>query len=166
MKIGIISDSHDNVPVIKAAVDLFNSEGVGVVLHCGDFVAPFALLPFKLLNCQKLVAVFGNCDGEKKGLKKVADENGWTLEAGPFEFELVGRKVVIMHNPDPLEEFLSRGGHDLMCYGHLHKIVTEKKNGAWVINPGEAGGWLTKKSSVVVMDFETFKPTVYSLNED
>jgi predicted phosphodiesterase len=27
MKIGVMSDSHDNVPMVKKAVDAFNAEG-------------------------------------------------------------------------------------------------------------------------------------------
>jgi putative phosphoesterase len=36
--IGIISDTHDNLPAIKRAVDLFNEKNVDLVLHAGDFV--------------------------------------------------------------------------------------------------------------------------------
>ena len=39
MKIGVFSDSHDNVNMIKMAVDLFNVEGVELVIHA-HFVRP------------------------------------------------------------------------------------------------------------------------------
>jgi len=35
MKIGIISDTHDNLPQIKKAVEIFNREKVELVLHAG-----------------------------------------------------------------------------------------------------------------------------------
>ncbi|HCL90984.1 MAG TPA: YfcE family phosphodiesterase, partial [Candidatus Atribacteria bacterium] len=50
MKIGIISDTHDNLPKIKKAVGIFNREKVELVLHAGDFVSPFTFLEFKNLN--------------------------------------------------------------------------------------------------------------------
>ena len=67
MKIGVISDTHDNIPLIKRAVGLFNRNGVGHILHAGDFVAPFSILPFNALK-SPFTGVFGNNDGEKKGL--------------------------------------------------------------------------------------------------
>ncbi|MCD6495052.1 metallophosphoesterase family protein, partial [Candidatus Bipolaricaulota bacterium] len=40
MKIGIISDTHDNMPKIAAAVRLFNEEHIDLVVHAGDFISP------------------------------------------------------------------------------------------------------------------------------
>jgi len=44
MKVGIMSDSHDRLPYIKRAVDIFNRESVDLVLHAGDYVAHFGVL--------------------------------------------------------------------------------------------------------------------------
>ncbi len=155
IKIGIISDSHDNVPKIKAAIVFFNEKGVEAVLHCGDFVAPFSFIPFEELECGSLYAVFGNNDGEKKGLSRIAESNGWRLEQGPMEIELGGRKIAIMHEPDRLRGLIEKGVYDVIASGHLHKPKIEKQNGALVINPGEAGGWTTGKATVAIVDLET-----------
>ena len=40
--IGVMSDSHDNVDAVRAAVEVFKSAGCKLVIHAGDFVAPFA----------------------------------------------------------------------------------------------------------------------------
>ncbi len=50
MNIGIISDTHDNLALIKKAVTFFNGEKVDLVLHAGDFVSPFTALEFKNLR--------------------------------------------------------------------------------------------------------------------
>ena len=39
MKLGVISDTHDNVPAVEAAMDRFEAVGVESVVHCGDFIA-------------------------------------------------------------------------------------------------------------------------------
>src|SRR4030042_509218 len=39
--IGILSDSHDNLTRVREAVRLFNDAGCSLVIHPGDFVAPF-----------------------------------------------------------------------------------------------------------------------------
>ena len=46
MRIGIVSDTHDDLAAVEAAVALFEREGVDAVVHCGDFVAPFSVTPF------------------------------------------------------------------------------------------------------------------------
>lgn len=40
MKIGVMSNSNDNLPLIAKAVQLFNRQKVGLLLHAGDFVSP------------------------------------------------------------------------------------------------------------------------------
>ena len=50
-KIGIMSDSHDNLPAIRAAVELFNREKVDLVIHAGDVGAPFTAREIKKLRC-------------------------------------------------------------------------------------------------------------------
>ncbi|ODS31814.1 MAG: hypothetical protein SCARUB_03062 [Candidatus Scalindua rubra] len=44
MKIGIVADSHDNVPAIKKAVEYFNQSNVEFVIHAGDYIAPFSTI--------------------------------------------------------------------------------------------------------------------------
>ncbi|NIO23209.1 MAG: YfcE family phosphodiesterase, partial [Candidatus Aenigmarchaeota archaeon] len=43
MKIGIMSDTHDQTRRVRKAVDIFNKEKVELVIHCGDIIAPFTL---------------------------------------------------------------------------------------------------------------------------
>ena len=43
MKICIVSDSHDHIPLLEAAVADAKDLGVEAVLHCGDVVAPSTL---------------------------------------------------------------------------------------------------------------------------
>jgi len=50
MIIGLMSDSHDNLPKIKQAVEFFNKKKVKLVLHAGDFVAPFVVRELKEQN--------------------------------------------------------------------------------------------------------------------
>ena len=44
MKVGIVSDTHDNMVKIKDMVDILNSREVDLMLHAGDFIAPFSPL--------------------------------------------------------------------------------------------------------------------------
>ncbi|KAA0005879.1 MAG: YfcE family phosphodiesterase, partial [Thermoplasmata archaeon] len=68
-KIGVISDSHDNMEAIKKAVEFFNENDVELVIHAGDIVSPFTADEFKKLNCDMLL-IYGNNDGDKLYLKE------------------------------------------------------------------------------------------------
>jgi len=163
MKLGIISDTHDNVPKVKAAVELFNTEGVEAVVHCGDFIAPFAILPYKDLACGKFFGVFGNNDGEKKGLGQIAQTNNWQIEPGPFKLAIGGKKITLIHEPDLLEELISKGESDIIAYGHLHRPKIEDENGTLVINPGEGGGWTSSNATLAIIDLKTMQTDILTL---
>ena len=64
MKIGIISDTHDDVGNVQRAIEMFNVERVQSVIHAGDYIFPGIVKEFEKLN-SKLIGVLGNNDGEK-----------------------------------------------------------------------------------------------------
>jgi hypothetical protein len=149
--LGVISDTHDRTPLIRKAVELFNDRKVAAVLHCGDFVAPFSLIPFKELKCP-FYAVFGNNDGEREGLKNTFAANGWSLNERPWSFELSGYKIAILHEPAPLQKLIAEGAHDLIVYGHTHESHFEKKEKTMLVNPGEMCGWVKGFSTIAIVD--------------
>lgn len=160
MKLGIMSDSHDNMPLIAKAVALFNHEKVDLVLHAGDFISPFTNIEFRKLNA-RMVGVFGNNDGDKPNLLKRFGDIG-ELHDDFVELELDGRKVVLMHQPKFLESLTAASKYDLVVYGHTHKVdIREGK--MLVINPGECGGWLYGKATVVTLDLGTMGYEVHTL---
>lgn len=160
MKVGLIADTHDNMPKIEAAVELFKSNGVVMVIHAGDFIAPFSVKPFSQLGC-KLVAVFGNNDGEKIGLLRAAEGFG-ELHAKVAILELGGRRVAVMHEPELLEAMKRSSMFDVIVYGHTHKLSIERDQ-CLVINPGEACGWLTGCSTAAVLDLEMLDVSIHEL---
>ena len=149
MKIGVLADTHDNVPRIREAVEIFNREGVARVIHAGDFVAPFALDPFRGLDCDVL-GVFGNNDGEKEGLAARLGEIG---EVHPFlaTVTLDGRRIAAVHYRELAEPLAASGDFDLVIFGHTHE-VEQRQEKALLLNPGEAGGWLTGRATVAIVD--------------
>jgi len=159
--IGIMSDSHDNRDTIRAAVRLFNRAGCRLVLHAGDFVAPFAAGELEALGCP-VKAVFGNCDGEKAGLSKTIDAFGKIREA-PFVFQLDGREFLLMHTHFSLESCIRSGKYGVIVYGHTHRPVVRRSGSTLVINPGETGGWVTGKSSVALLELSTLDVEIVPL---
>jgi len=63
MKIAVISDSHDHLLAIRAALRKATEAGAEVLIHCGDLVAPFVISELKTFGGPVHV-VLGNNDGD------------------------------------------------------------------------------------------------------
>jgi putative phosphoesterase len=148
--IGVMSDSHDNRKAIKEAVRLFNEVGCELVIHAGDFVAPFAALELANLTCQ-VKAVFGNCDGEKQGLERAVQQFGEIQEA-PFIFKWKETQYLLTHKDFPLNSYLKQYDLDILIFGHTHRPEVRFQGNTLLLNPGEAGGWVTGKETVAILD--------------
>ncbi len=153
MRIGVISDSHDRVPLVEKGVEIFNSSNLEAVLHCGDFVSPFSLLPFKKLD-SPFYAVFGNNDGERQGLESIFDDNGWSLNDRPWFFDIKGKRIAMLHEPEPLASIAQSEEFDLLVFGHTHEKLVKKVKNRLIVNPGECCGWVKGKPTVAIVDLE------------
>lgn len=160
MKIGIVSDTHDNLRNLERALGLLRERGVSLVLHAGDFVSPFTAEPFRKANL-RVVGVFGNNDGDKLYLQKQFAEVG-ELHFGPHELELGGRKILLMHEPRALEALAASGRYDLVVYGHTHRPEV-REGPSRVVNPGELGGWLTGRATCALVDLEMLQVELLQL---
>ena len=163
MKIGVISDTHDNLEMIERAVDLFNSEGVELVIHAGDFVSPFTEKPFRALNA-KFVGIFGNNDGDKLLLREKYRGIG-ELSEEPLVLEMNARKIVVTHKPKIVEALVASRIYDVVIFGHTHKAEVrkekeEKGKEVLVLNPGECCGYLTGRKTVAILDLETLSARI------
>ena len=117
MNVGIIADTHDNLVAISNAVELFNGEGIELLIHAGDFIAPFTARSFKKLEAP-LVGVFGNNDGDKPLLKELYKETGvGELYEDPYEFELANKKMIVTHKPLIVRPLAASGTYDVVVYG-------------------------------------------------
>lgn len=161
MKLGVMADSHDNVPKVKQAVELFNARGVDLVIHAGDFVAPFAVAPLDRLE-SRVVAVFGNNDGERVGLAAKFGEIGGEVHPNLAEVELGGRCISAVHYPELALPIAAGGSYDLVIYGHTHEIDV-RREGALLLNPGETGGWITGRCTVAVVDLASMDVEIVDL---
>ncbi|MBI5787858.1 MAG: metallophosphoesterase [Candidatus Schekmanbacteria bacterium] len=162
MELGVIADTHDNLEAIQRAVDFFNCREIKTVVHAGDFVAPFALKALAGLT-GSLIAVFGNCDGEKLVLSQIAAQLGCCLNRAPYQFELNGRSILLLHQPYELKALIKSQLYDLIIYGHLHKIDSSQQEKTLVFSPGEAGGWLTKRRTVGVIDLDQMSTEIVEI---
>jgi len=68
--------------------------------------------------------------------------------------QLDGTRLVVVHEADFVEDLAQSGRHDVVIYGHTHEHDVHT-DGALVINPGEVCGYLTGRSTVVVLDLKS-----------
>jgi len=159
--IGIISDTHDNLTAVRRAVRLFNDAGCDLVIHAGDFVAPFTAQELKALTAP-VRGVFGNCDGEKAGLLRSFEGLGELKEA-PHLFSHAGRRFLVCHLDAPVDRYLVAHACDVLVFGHTHRPLVETRGATLVVNPGEAGGWLRGRSTAALLDPGTLEAHIIAL---
>lgn len=153
MKVGIISDTHDNLPLVDKAIERLNREKVDLVLHAGDYVAPFTVIRFKKLQA-KLIGVFGNNDGDHEFLKKrFADVKGAEIREGFAEVNAEGLRIALLHgNGELLQSLVNAECYDVVVHGHSHEARIYRKGVTTVINPGEVCGYLSGKPTIALLD--------------
>ncbi len=151
VKIGIISDTHDNLEATELAFRLLDREGAKAVLHLGDIISPFVVDIMRRTYQGEIIAVFGNNDGDRLLLQERFLAIGARIFRSPKEFELEGRRIVMMHEPFCVEALASSGEYDLVTYGHLHSPRYERVGRCLVVNPGTASGYLQGTRTLAIL---------------
>lgn len=163
MLIGLISDTHENLPNIAQAVAYFNDVGVHVVLHAGDIVAPFTAGEFQKLKCP-MIAVFGNNDGERTMWKERI--SGWgNIYESCYDTIFEGNNLLLMHEPDHLDELAESQRYDIIIYGHTHRVDERVIGKTLIVNPGECGAWVSGRSTIALLELPQKKVTLVELKQ-
>jgi len=163
-KLGLMADTHENLPLIARAVRLFNEEEVDLVLHGGDFISPITAGELKKLDAE-LVGVFGNNDGDRLFLRQKFEEEGiGRIERDPYQFELEGTPITLMHQPKFLDLFAERGKRELVVWGHTHEVDLQE-GPPLIINPGECCGLLTGEATVALVGLPELEARIVRLDD-
>ncbi|HWR57440.1 MAG TPA: metallophosphoesterase [Thermodesulfovibrionales bacterium] len=156
MLIGIISDTHDDMPAIGKAVDYFNSEGVSHVIHAGDLVSPFTFELFGELRCA-FSAVFGNNDGDRLLLKQ---KSGGNIHHQPLILTFDEKKIVVVHEPDLVDPLLDSGHFNVIVFGHTHMPGIRNRRDVLAINPGKVARLHKGDSTLALLDTATIQAKI------
>lgn len=153
MRVGVLADSHDRLPVIAEFARRFRAAGVDMVLHAGDYCAPWALGPFNAESLP-LAGVFGKCDGDREGLRAEAALGvGTELYEAPHSVEIAGTRILLLHDLADAGE-RSIAGHEIVIHGYTHERRLETLGDSLLLNPGEACGWLFGVPTAAILDVE------------
>lgn len=151
MKIAILSDSHDHIPNLRAAVRAANQRGCALLIHCGDLISPFMLE--ELAGFYGAVhLVYGNNVGDQHlisqacGARFPALTHHGTLGA----VEAGGLKIAFCHYPQVARGLAAGGQFAVVCCGHNHLRRVEEIGACLLVNPGELLGKDAQPSLVIL----------------
>ena len=154
MKIGIVSDTHDDVDSLEAALEELRGEGVRKIFHCGDVCSPE--LVRRLAGFEVWIAQ-GNMD-RHLGLAQAVEE---TLGRGRLAWlhqpMLDGTSLAMIHgdNEELLGNLVASGRYAYVFHGHTHRRRAQVIGRTRVINPGALGGRLWESRSFCILDLAT-----------
>ncbi len=155
MRIGVVSDTHNNLTNVARIVELFNEAGVERVVHTGDITQAKTLDVLGGLRAP-LVGVYGNNDLERESLAAAAIERGFQFVDPPLRLVWAERRIVVVHDPKELGADL-RDAHEIALFGHVHSRVIERDAGRLSFNPGECAGQMHGYNAVGVVDLATLE---------
>ncbi len=136
VRIALVSDTHlprfgRRLP--RALVDGIAAADVDLVLHAGDWTAPWAPALFEPLA--PLEAVAGNNDGdelvERFGRRRIVEAEG--LHIGLVHGDLGPGRTT----PERAANAFAASEADVVCFGHSHiPLVARDRHGRLLVNPG------------------------------
>lgn len=140
MKIAVLSDSHDNIWKLDAAMPMLKT--ADVVIHCGDLCSPFVIRRLgDGLGEIPVHIVWGNNEGDRMMISKVADRfPSIELQGHLAQLTFDGLRVAVHHYPEIARDLAFSGRYDMVSYGHDHTAYEELVAGCLLLNPGELMG--------------------------
>lgn len=161
MKICLLSDSHDHISLLDAAVARARAWGAQAVLHCGDVVAPSTLGCLRKHGLPVHV-IHGNNTGDLYTLGRLAAEPDTHIQYHGMDagLDLGGRRIFLVHYPHYARAMAATGDWDLVCCGHTHQVAQEwvpniQGGRTLLLNPGTVGGVGGAPSTFLVGDLES-----------
>lgn len=136
MKIGVISDTHQNMAYLNQAIEVLQREKIELLIHLGDDYRDIA----EEVKGIKVIKVPGVYDPE---YQITSIPHRQVIELGVVK--AVATHSVKSHEndfPDDVapDELARRSGAKLVLYGHTHLPLIEEKEGLVWMNPGHLKG--------------------------
>jgi putative phosphoesterase len=155
MKIGVISDSHNHLTNIQAAVSMFRQEGIAVLIHCGDMTTAetaAAIGEFRVIHAT------GNGDYASGEIRQaLLRQNEQSFSELVYTGEIDGVPIAVTHGHlnGKVQELTHSGLYRYVFYGHSHRRRDESVGTCRVINPGALGGLKAEVRSALILDLHS-----------
>ncbi len=139
MKIAVISDTHDQVDHMLAALNVLRQENVDTLIHCGDLTSPETAAH---LQGFRVIHVIGNGDIASGEIRRVLlSLNPQNYSGMVFTGQFDGARIAVTHGhlSEKPEDLARSGQHDYVFCGHSHQQRNELLGFTRIINPGALG---------------------------
>ncbi len=179
MRIGLISDTHNNLQNVKLALTRFHSEGVKTILHAGDITGPKILEALAYVTTPKeshppnrgerepssefdVWLVWGNMDRHPQLASTAQAIFGPGRLAYMQDLTLNDARIALIHGDvwERLQALIyaedaGNPSYDYVIHGHTHKPKDERTNTTRVINPGALGNAAWRSPTYAILDLAT-----------
>lgn len=133
MRIGILSDTHDELALTAAAIATLQREGAQRIVHCGDLTTPPIVHACGVLPS---FFVFGNHDADNvPALEAAIVEAGAVCLGSGGIMEVAGLRIAITHGHTGMRDLLAEEP-DYLLHGHSHLVADERLGPIRRICPG------------------------------
>jgi putative phosphoesterase len=152
MRLGILSDTHNNLPNLEKALQAFRAAGVEVLIHCGDVTRTETAAH---LAGFQVHLTFGNGDVASGELAETLRSMNPASSAGMvFTGKLDNVRLAAAHGhvPGVVDELTRSGLYDFVFVGHSHRRKEERVGATRLINPGALGGLRAGPRSAAILD--------------
>lgn len=154
MRVGIISDIHENFHNLVLALQKMEEESVEQILCLGDLMNA-GIAKILVHHSVPTFMIWGNNDGEKVDIVKASLREGSNLKVSlnTYDFLAVGgRNIFISHYDDLARPMAASGNYDVVFYGHDHKKKMDKVGECHVVNPGEISAQKSGVASLAIYE--------------
>ena len=163
MKLGILSDTHNNNNGTLDVLEILKKEGVREIIHCGDMTSYDTASLFKDFVIHH---VRGNNDFDMLSIGIAVDECQPGSTSGELYTGLYDGKLVAAlhgHNYGQYASLIKTGKYAYIFHGHTHRRGADRDGDTVVVNPGAIGGAYRGKRSFCILDTITDELTFYDL---
>ena len=154
MKIGIISDIHENFHNLILALKKMKEEKVEQIICLGDLMND-GIAKVLSISATPVFMVWGNNDGDRVVLTKTSSRAGSNLVSSinTYDFlEYDNRKIFVTHFQDLAIPMARSGMFDAIFCGHTHISQIEQVGKCLIVNPGEISAQRTGTASLAIYD--------------
>ncbi|MGA8026320.1 MAG: metallophosphoesterase family protein [Bryobacteraceae bacterium] len=157
MRIAILSDIHDNLWNLSAAID--GIEDADALICCGDLCSPFVIDELAKFE-RDIHIVFGNNDADLYRITaKALKRPNCHIYGELFQGTLDGKRFAVNHFDYLARPMAKSGDYDVVCFGHNHELEISREGSCLLINPGPimgakftSGKWEDTNATFVIYD--------------
>lgn len=165
MKIGLLSDTHNNLANLQIALDRFRKAGIQTLIHCGDQTDTDMV---RALVGFRVICLLGNGDFASGEIRQVLMEQNPDNYVGlVYRGEIGNARIAATHGhiPGQVDELLHTGNHDYIFQGHSHMHQDKRIGSTRLINPGALGGMRREDRHICLLDLVTDQAEFINIEE-